>query len=223
MTRRSPIFFAFALLLGVALTWMVPALPAQEHSATGEPGAAHEAAPEGDHASAREHPPAGGEHSGGESHAPNPIYRWINFALLVGGVFYVLRRPLGQFFSARTMAIRESLEDGRTALAAAERRLQAVEAKLQGFETEMAAFRAAALKEMEEEHARLRQATQQEAEKMMDSVRVQMEVAGRQARLELRLYAAEQAIALGGKAIAARMDTERQRRLVNQFMEKLGA
>jgi F0F1-type ATP synthase membrane subunit b/b' len=76
---------------------------------------------------------------------------------------------------------------------------------------------------MEDEHARLRQATQQEAEKMMDSVRVQMEVAGRQARLELRLYAAEQAIALAERVVTGRMDAERQRRLVNQFVEKLGA
>jgi F0F1-type ATP synthase membrane subunit b/b' len=87
----------------------------------------------------------------------------------------------------------------------------------------MAAFRAAALKEMEEEHARMRRATEREAEKMMESVRVQMDVAGRQARLELRLYAAEQAVALAEEVVTRRMDDARQRRLVSQFVEKLGA
>jgi len=48
-------------------------------------------------------------------------------------------------------------------------------------------------------------------------------VAGRQARLELRLYAAEQAVALAEEVVTRRMDDARQRRLVSQFVEKLGA
>jgi len=58
---------------------------------------------------------------------------------------------------------------------------------------------------------------------MMESVRVQMDVAGRQARLELRLFTAEQAVALAEKVVAGRMDDARQKRLVSQFVEKLGA
>ena len=181
-----------------------------------------------EHAAANEHAGSaehGGseEHGGGESHGPSPIYRWINFAILVGGLAYVLRKPLSQFFSERSNSIRKSLEDGRKALSAAEEKLHAVEQRLQHFEEEVAAFRTAALKEMEEEHARMRQATAHEAEKLMESVRVQMDVAAKQARLELRLYAAEQAVEMAEKLVTARMDDARQRRLVSQFVEKLGA
>jgi F-type H+-transporting ATPase subunit b len=216
------------LSVAVGLSRIACAYPPQEHAqpehpAAGEAGAQHEEVAGGEHAASQEHAAGGEEHSGGKSHEPNPIYRWINFAILVGGLTYVLRKPLSRFFSDRTGSILKSLEDGRSALAAAEEKLKAVELKLQGFETEMTAFRAAALKEMEDEHARLRKATEQEAEKMMESVRVQMDVAGRQARLELRIYAAEQAIELAEKVIAGRMDADRQRRLVNQFVEKLGA
>jgi F-type H+-transporting ATPase subunit b len=165
----------------------------------------------------------GKEHGGGESHEASPIYKWINFAILVGGLAYVLRKPAAQFFAERTDSIRKSLEEGRNALSAAEEQLRAVERKLQGFENEMAAFRAAALKEMEDEHARMHKATEQEAEKMMESVRVQMDVASKQARLELRNYAAEQAVALAERVVAGRMDDARQKRLVSQFVEKLGA
>ena len=166
---------------------------------------------------------AGKENGGGESHEASPIYRWINFAILVGGLAYVLRKPAAQFFAERTDSIRKSLEEGRNALSAAEEQLRAVEQKLQGIEKEMAAFRAAALKEMEDEHARMHTATEQEAEKMIESVRVQMDVASKQARLELRLYTAEQAVALAEGFVAGRMDDARQRRLVSQFVEKLGA
>lgn len=172
-----------------------------------------------EHATASEH----NSKEGGGSHEASPIYRWINFAILVAGLGFVLRKPLAQFFAERTASIRKELEDGRSALSASEEKLRAVEQKLQRFEQEMADFRAAALKEMEEEHARMRQTTEQEAAKIMESVRVQMDVAGKQARLELRLYAAEQAVSLAEKVIAGRMDETRQKRLVGQFVEKLGA
>lgn len=159
----------------------------------------------------------------GESHGPSPIYRWINFAILVGGLTYILRKPLAQFFAERTDSIQKSLDEGRKALAAAEEKLSAVERRLQHFEEEVADFRAGALKEMEDEHARMRQATAHEAEKLMESVRVQMDVATKQARLALRLFAAGQAVAMAEKLVAGRMDDARQRRLVSQFVEKLGA
>ena len=225
--------FILALFSVVVLVSRITYANSPEEPAPGEHGAATEqsahedSAPAGDHSAGQEHA-ASGEHSGkeeggGASHEPSPIYRWINFAILVAGLTYVLRKPLAQFFGERSDSIRKSLEEGRSALAAAEEKLHAVEQKLQGFEQEMAAFRAAALKEMEEEHARMHRTTEQEAEKMMESVRVQMDVAGRQARLELRLFTAEQAVALAEKVVAGRMDDARQKRLVSQFVEKLGA
>lgn len=159
----------------------------------------------------------GGNHEGGHS----PVFRWINLAILVAGLGYVLRRPLAQFFSQRTESIQKSLEEGRKALATAEAQLEAVEQRLQHFEEAMAAFRTGALKEMEEEHDRLRQTTSHDVEKMMDSVRVQMDVASKQARLELRLHAAELSVQLAEQAIAQRMDGSHQSRLVSQFVERL--
>ena len=207
MSRRA----RWILCLAVLTVLMAGASPGaareettatQEHAETENSAAAHK--------------------SGGASHGPSPVYRWINFAILVAGLAYVLRKPLGLFFSERNASIHKGLEEGRKALAAAEEKLHAVEARLQHFEDEMAAFRAAALKEMEEEHARMRQATALEAERMMDSVRVQMDVASKQARLELRLYAAEQAVEMAAGVIAARVDDARQQRLVRQFVDRLG-
>ena len=201
------------LFLILSLVWVLG--PARGGALADSP----EASAQEEHATATEHH---GEEGGGK-HEPSPIYRWINFAILVAGLGFVLRKPLAQFFAERTALIRKGLEDGRSALAAADEKLRVVEQKLQGFEKEMAEFRAAALKEMEEEHARMRQATAHEAERLMESVRVQMDVAGKQARLELRLYAAERAVELAGKVIAGRMDDAREKRLVGQFVETLGA
>lgn len=159
----------------------------------------------------------------GEGPKHEAIYKWINFVILAGGLAYLLRKPLAEFFAQRSATIRKSLEEGRKALEASEVQLRAVEEKLQRFEEEMAAFRAAAGREMEVERERLRQATAQEAEKMLQSVRAQMETATQQARVELKIYAAEQAVELAEKMIGERLDEASQQRLVSQFIAGLKA
>jgi len=164
---------------------------------------------------------AASEESGEPKHSA--VFKWINFIILAGALVYFLRKPLAEFFTRRSASIQKSLEEGRKALEASQAQLQAAEEKLQRFEEEMAAFRAAALREMEAEREHLRQATAQEAEKMMDSVRLQMETASKQARLELRLYAAEQAVKLAEQMIGRRLDDTSQRRLVSRFIAGLEA
>jgi F-type H+-transporting ATPase subunit b len=159
----------------------------------------------------------------GEGPKHEAIYKWINFVILVGGLAYLLRKPLAAFFAERSASIRKSLEEGRKALEASEAKLRAVEEKVQHFEEEMAAFKTAAGREMEVERERLRQATAQETEKMLESVRAQVETATRQARVELKLYAAEQAVELAEKMIGERLDEASQQRLVSQFIAGLKA
>jgi F-type H+-transporting ATPase subunit b len=136
------------------------------------------------------------EQEEGEAGGHELFYKFINFALLVGGLGYVLRKPLAAFFSARSASIQKSLEEGRKALEASQAQLQAVEERLRHLEAEIAAFKAAASQEMEAEGQRLRQAAAEEAEKILESARAQMETAVRAAKLELKAYAAQQAVDL---------------------------
>jgi F-type H+-transporting ATPase subunit b len=160
-----------------------------------------------------------GGHEGGHG----VLSRWINFVLLAGGLGYVLRKPAREFFLQRSASIRKSLEEGRKALETSQAQLSAVEGRLQHFEEAMAAFRVAALREMEDEHARIRQTAAEEAARMMESVRAQMDVAGKQAKLELRLFTAQMAVEVAEKMIVQRLDEAGQSRLVNQFVARLEA
>jgi F0F1-type ATP synthase membrane subunit b/b' len=158
---------------------------------------------------------------GGHEAGHGALYKWINFVLLVGGLGYVLRKPASEFFLQRSAGIRKSLEEGRKALESSQAQLRAVEEKLRHFEEAMAAFRAGALREMAEEQARIRQTTAAETARMMESVRTQMEVASKQARLELRILTAQMAVELAEKMIVQRLDEAGQRRLVSQFAARL--
>jgi F-type H+-transporting ATPase subunit b len=155
----------------------------------------------------------------GPKHAA--IYKWINFVILVGGLGYLLRKPLREFFAGRSASLRKSLEEGRQALEKSEAQLRTVEEKLQRFEEEMAAFKTAARREMQAERELLRQATARETEKLLESLRAQMETASRQARVELKLYAAQQAVALAQQMVSERLDEASQQRLVRQFIAGL--
>jgi F-type H+-transporting ATPase subunit b len=158
-----------------------------------------------------------------EGHKHELLFKWINFVILVGGLGYVLRKPLANFFVQRSASIQKSLDEGRKALEASQAQLQAVEDRLRRFEEEMASFRAAALEEMKAEREHLRRMTATEIEKLMDSLRVQMEVATKQARLELKLYGAQQAVEMARQMIGRRLDDAGQRRLVADFVARLEA
>jgi F-type H+-transporting ATPase subunit b len=149
------------------------------------------------------------------------LYKVINFVILVGGLAYVLRKPAAEFFSSRTASIRKGLDEGRKALEASQAQLQIVEEKLRHLEEEIAAFKASAMLEMEAERRRLQQTTAEEAARILESARAQMDTALRGAKLDLKNYAAQQSVALAGELIRTRLDDSGRRRLVTQFVTTL--
>lgn len=151
------------------------------------------------------------------------LFKAINFAILVVGLGYVLRKPTADFFSSRSASIRKSLDEGRKALEASQAQLQAVEEKLRRLEAEIAAFKESAAREMEAERHRLQQASAEEAARMVESARAQMDTAVRATKLELKKYAAQQSVTLAEELIRSRLDDAGRGRLVAQFAASLGS
>ena len=149
------------------------------------------------------------------------IYKFINLALLVGALAYVLRKPVADFFAQRSASIRIGLEEGRKALAASQAQLKTVEEKLQHLEEEIAAFKTSAAQEMEAERQRWKQAEAEEVEKILQAARARTEVATRAARLELKSYAAEQAVELAEEIIRQRLDEAGRKKLVGEFLAQV--
>lgn len=161
-------------------------------------------------------PPEGGEEGKHEG-----VYKVINFLLLVGGLAYLLRKPLTSFFLDRSNSIRKSLEEGRKALEESQAKLQAVDEKLARLEEELRTFKASALREMDAEHTRLRQASAEEAEKILEAGRTQIELAARVGLLELKTFATHEAVKLAEEVIRQRLDEAGRTRLVQQFISRL--
>jgi F-type H+-transporting ATPase subunit b len=213
------------LVLGLAV-----AAFAQEHA---EPAKGHEAPKAGEPAKAGEHAPAaahepgkhgeatGGEHGGGASHGPGEIWKWANFALLAGGLGYMIAKNGGPFFAARTQQIRKDMIDSQEARRQAEARAAEVDRRLASIETAIAAFRTEAHEEVQAETERLTRHTAAEVVKIQANAEQEIASAGKAARAELKKYSAELAIGLAEQRIRARMNPETQQALVRGFVRDL--
>ncbi len=149
------------------------------------------------------------------------IFKVINFLLLAGGLTYLLRKPLSEFFTQRSASIRKSLDEGRKALEASQAQLSVVEEKLRRLGEEIETFKASARREMELEGERLREAAAEESKKILESARVQVETAIKAAKLELKTSAAQDALKLAEQIIRERLDDSARRRLVSRFLGQL--
>ncbi len=149
------------------------------------------------------------------------LYKTINFLILAAGLVFLLRKPLSEFFSQRSASIRKSLEEGRQALEAARAQLAAVEEKFSRLADEIEAFKATARREMADERERLRQATAEEAKNLLDAARARMETVLRATKLELKAYAAEEALRAAERIIRERLNEAAGKRLVSQFINGL--
>ena len=202
-----PTFLAITVALALMLS---RAEAAQAPHFNGKSGPAMVVAP----------PEEGGE---AENHATRElVFKTINFVILVGALVYLLRKPLSDFFAQRSAEIDKGLEEGRKALAEAEARLRAVEEKLRRLDEEIAAFKATAQREMEAERQRMRDAAEGEAQKILESARARMETITRAAKLDLKHFAADEALREAEEMIRARVDSTAQSRLVARFVYGLG-
>jgi F-type H+-transporting ATPase subunit b len=148
-------------------------------------------------------------------------YKLINFAILVGALAFLLRKPAAQFMAQRSESIRKSLEESRKALEASQAQIRAIEEKLRGLEEEISRFKAAAAQEMEAERERLRLAAAAEAERILQFAHAEIDNATRAAKLELKVYAARQAVELAEAMIRQQLDEAGQHRLVGRFVGEL--
>lgn len=165
--------------------------------------------------------PPQGKTGEGNSETKELIYKTINFIILVGGLGYLLRKPLAEFFILRSKDIRERLEEGRKALEGSQARMAAIEEKLRHLEEEIAAFKASATREAEAEWQNLRAAAAEEAEKILQSSRARMETSTRAAKLDLKYFVAEEALKQAEQMIQGRLDDATRKQLVSQFMARL--
>ncbi len=153
-------------------------------------------------------------------HASYLVYWFINFVLVV--LFFVLlfRSSVPKMFRDRTEAIQKGIREAQAASADAARRLSEIEARLARLDTEVAKIRTSAESEAVAEEARIRQAAEEDKRKVLESVETEISAIARNARRELKTYAATLAVDLASRKI--KVDDTTDQALLREFVGQLG-
>ncbi|MBV9505694.1 MAG: ATP synthase F0 subunit B [Acidobacteriia bacterium] len=148
-------------------------------------------------------------------------WRIANFALLAGGLGYLIGKNGGPFFAGRSRKITGDLARGEEARKEAERRSAEVERRLANLESEIAALRTRSRAEADQNAERMRQDTAAEMAKIRARSEQEIAAAGKTARAELKRYSAELAIGIAEQKIRSRLNSDTQDALVGDFLGEL--
>jgi F-type H+-transporting ATPase subunit b len=144
----------------------------------------------------------------------------VNFALLGLFFYYLFRSKLPQAFRDRTTTIQKSIKDAEAASADAARRLSEIEVRLSKLDHEVEEIRASAEREGAAEEERIRQAAEEDKRKVVQAAESEIDAIARNARRELKGYAASLAVDLATRQI--RVDDSTDHALVQDFVDQLG-
>jgi F-type H+-transporting ATPase subunit b len=165
---------------------------------------------------------AGSESGASQEKEPSEIWKWANFALLAGGLGYLVAKNAPAFFAARSKRIVQDMTDAGKLRAEAEARVADVDLRLANLESEIAALRCESQAQIAAEAERLKVHAASEIARIQELAEREIEAAGKTARTQLRRFTAHLAIDLAQRKLEARMTPETQDGLVRGFVQDLG-
>jgi F-type H+-transporting ATPase subunit b len=157
----------------------------------------------------------------GLSPALESILLWVNFAILVGGLTYLVRKFGEPFLAARSQKISQDIVEAARVRKDAEARSAEVDRRLANLESDLAALRVESQKELEAQRRHAAERSAAEMAKIQAHAEQEIAAAGKLARLELKRYSAELALTLAAQKIQARMTPDTQEALVRGFVKDL--
>jgi F-type H+-transporting ATPase subunit b len=149
------------------------------------------------------------------------ILLWANFAILVYGLVYLFNKYGAPFLAARSEKISHDILEAARIRKEADARSAEVDRRLANIEADMAALRAESHEELKSQRRQATERSAAEMAKIQAHADQEIAAAGKLARLELKRYSAELALALAARKIQARMTPDTQAKLVQGFLKEL--
>ena len=149
-------------------------------------------------------------------------WRFINLAIFVGILIYILKKPLSEAFKAKRESIREELIRAEAERQAALGELADVEAKLEKLDTEKTQVIHNAEAEAEAERIRLANETESDVNRIRGQAESEIERKAQQVRLQLKRYSAEESIRRAEEKIKAAMNNQTDAELVKANVQSIG-
>lgn len=150
------------------------------------------------------------------------LWKFINLAIFVALLVYIVKKPLSEAFKAKREAIRSELIKAEEAKQAALAQLTAAEAKLAALDAEKASLLAKAKDEAEAEKVNIVQQTEAEIAKMREQAENEISRLAQQTKAELRRYSAEESVRLAEEKLRSKINADNDAVLVKSGIEAIG-
>jgi F-type H+-transporting ATPase subunit b len=193
---------------------------AAEPSASAE-GHAKEAGEHGQEATG--HGKEAGEHGEGEA-AESPwalVARIVNFAILAGGLVYLLRSPLVGYLEQRGVTVRSELTKAAELKKEAGAQIAEIEAKMQALPTEIDALKRRGAEEIAAEEARIRALAETERARLVEQAKREIDTQLRLAERDLKTRAGELAVEVATARVKQTITDRDQTRLVERYVSQV--
>lgn len=172
----------------------------------------------------------GSSHSGGFLDGIRPYinypgfeaWKFVNLAIFVGGLIYLIRKPLSETFKAKREEIRAGLIKAEEEKQAALARLTEAESKLARIEGEKAAIKDKAKAEAESESSRIREEMEAEIARLREQANNEITRSGQATKLGLRKFSAEESIRMAEELIRKGMNDKADAELVKAATQAMG-
>ncbi len=154
----------------------------------------------------------------GSSATSDFFWQLANFALLIGVLVYVARKPVQQYFAGRREQIRSEVESGADLLKQAEGRFAEWQQKLAEIDSELDEIRAEANRSARAERDRILTDARAAADRMRRDARAAMEHELRRAQTELRAEASDLATEFAEAILREQVRDGDLERLIDEFI-----
>ncbi|MFQ5895111.1 MAG: F0F1 ATP synthase subunit B [Nitrospinota bacterium] len=146
----------------------------------------------------------------------------LNFLLVAGLLYMLLAKPIRQHMAERRERIERSIAEAEQARREAAALLAEQRARVGELEWALEAQRAEAAREREALRERLVRESERAAQRLIEQTRTAIELEGKKARAQLQAQAATLAIQLAEEMLSKNLGPDDQRRLVEEYLVRLG-
>ena len=170
---------------------------------------------------AQEH---GAAAEGHESSGPQEVsiwWKWANFAILAGGIGYLVSKNAPAYFASRNEEIRKSLDEGARLQREANARTEAMETRLKNLQTEIAAMQTKAKADIAAEGDRIQAESNLAMEKMQAHAASEIATAAKLERAQLKTYAADLALKLAEEKLRGQVNSQLDAGLIQSYLKGL--
>jgi F-type H+-transporting ATPase subunit b len=151
------------------------------------------------------------------------VYQGVNLLLLLGVIFYVVRKPTREFFAARRDRITGELDQAADLLTRAEQRNSELQRRLVDLSSEVEGIRENAARRAEGEAERILADARAAADRIRRDAQAAVDQELRRAQTELRAEAADLALELAARKLRDQIGEPDRERLVDEFITRVEA